>query len=648
VILYFISSSTAFSFAAKPQPPKPQAPKPKPQPPKPQPPKPQPPKPKPSTQKPIKPSTKKPNTKQAPKPNTKKPNTASSIQTPDKKGNCQSGTINISGDACVPGYKPKNGKCNKGDSLYNGNCFKNANDLSQYAKVLHQYIGGMPGDGFPVMVRNPKKHVKAGIKDVANLNGKTVNTVTTGDGNVMFVDGNQLGVGTVSGEQLVPLAGDKRRGIGSVLTNFVKAALVGAAAVGGAVLAPEATAVVGLAAAFKVVRDLVNKDPNIKDPSTVANTIIKTQIGPVVKELTDQGIVTKMPASDLTAFKLKPSQIYYSNQKQYMIDKDGKVQSVACKTKCKDNVNLEQATALQSMAIDAMKPGTVYQSGKNYYQVTQDGKGFQQCTPKSNRSLEYRAGEGSSTFCTSRAQPANSLIQQAINAANQGLNINPPQRTIVPYNNMSPINRDAATASIQNVNTSYTGYLRNVGNNEALSENEFYNRRADYMLANHTRVDNISNVLNSNAISRILEQHGQMGLINLSTNQYEDLTYLSTLYYNNGIQEPFSPAQAQNIVNISRRLNNILSYESHLNMQPNQWFNSVTQQMTSTLQPIPILPTETVLDYNRRIRSQTAHILSIYLSEQPQVSQNLVNYLDSIANEPPPPPAFPPAAGGGA
>lgn len=160
---------------------------------------------------------------------------------------------------------------------------------------------------------------------------------------------------------------------------------------------------------------------------------------------------------------------FFSNQRQYTVDKNGNVQSIACKTKCKDTVNVNQAAALQIVATDAMKPGTVYQSGKNYFQVTKDGKGFQQCIPKSNRSLQYRGLSGSTTICTSRAQPANDLVQQAINAANQGIGTYNQHLIAEAHDYMTTHPYD-----------SYDSYLHSIGaQNNPLSQAEFNQIRHD-------------------------------------------------------------------------------------------------------------------------------------------------------------------------
>jgi len=393
VILYFISSSTAFSFAAKPQAPKPQPPKPQTRPPKP------------STKKPnprdnnivvnLAPGTKCTNKSQCPsgydcvqgictfaaalRPQTKPPTNPPRPTKCKTNSDCPSGKVCMAGtcrygisDIDNPTQKPPGAKCIRDSDCPTGRICKGGQ--CRYG------TNGIPGDA-----------QQAGVKGVANLNGKQTNVVNLGNGNVVYLDKTtgKLTVGSVSGGNLAPLPSKKRFfGLDDVL-------------------------VLGIAGTIGVAMYLASK---LENPSP---GLQKQIINQAVAPFKGAGI---MKPEDIKTLKLQPGKVYYSNQRQYIVDKNGKVQSIACKTKCKDTVNVSQASALQTVSIDAMKPGTVYQSGKNYYQVTQDGKGFEQCVPKSNRSLEteYRGiGSAISRLCSGRPQPANSLVQQAIQNAPQ-------------------------------------------------------------------------------------------------------------------------------------------------------------------------------------------------------------------------------------
>jgi hypothetical protein len=596
IILYYYTSSNSFLLAAKPGKPKPNTPgKPKPNTPgkpkpapggKPKPttgkPKPAPGKPKPAPGGKPKPTTGKPKpTTGKPKPTTGKPKPTTGKPKP------ATGKPNTP----PPFYKPdSSGKCKKGDSLYQGKCFTPTN-LSQYAK--YQLIDIGPDLPMAFIRGRP-----VGSSVPGQVNGKPVKAVSAGSNIVAYLQGGQVAYGTVDANgNIKPVSGKERNPIVAL----------------------------GVAAVAAVAGYLMGQvdDPKQKE-------LINKQIMAPFKG------AGKIPNADVTALGLKPGQTYYSNGQQYNIytGKDGNttVGVMPCKGKCKDNVNVKQATTLKTVANpwasvgnapapgvtkEDMKPGAVYtaKDGKTY-QVTKDGKGFEQCSSRTElRSLEYRSGN----FCSGRPQPANDLVNQAIRNF-QGLTLNAPQHNIVSYNNMSQANQNATMTNVRNYNSSYANYLQSVGNNQALSQDEFYRLRAQSMIDNHTRVNDIANVLDNATISHILQTQGPVGLGNLIINPHDDLTYMSTRYFGNG---PLNSAQAQAVTNIANNLNTILSYDDHLNLPAHQWFTSIMTNLNNDFQQVPSLPNETASDRNVRLRDITANLLLDYLP----VNQNTSPYL---------------------
>jgi hypothetical protein len=230
-----------------------------------------------------------------------------------------------------------------------------------------------------------------------------VKAVSTGSNTVAYLQDGQVAYGTVDASgNIKPIPGKARNPI---------------VALGAAALAAVAGYLMG----------------QVDDPNQKA--LISKQ---VMAPLKGAG---NLPGADVTALGLKPGQTYYSNGQQYNIytGKDGNVTVgvMPCKGKCKDNVNVKQATTLRTVANpwasvgnapapgvtkEDMKPGTVYtaKDGKTY-QVTKDGKGFEQCSSRTElRSLEYRGiGSMISKVCGGRPRPANDLVNQAIQNAPQ-------------------------------------------------------------------------------------------------------------------------------------------------------------------------------------------------------------------------------------
>ena len=315
--------------------------------------------------------------------------------TPGKNGNCSGGKVKI-GDNCITAYKPgTSGNCKGNDLLYQGNCIKPTN-LSEYSR--HQlidlgvdlpmvHIRGRPvPNKRPGGTYAPTSHSagNSGSPVSAKINGKPVKAVSAGTNTVAYLQDGQVTYGTVdSSGNIKPVSSKSRNPIVAL----------------------------GVAAVAAVANYLMGQ---VDDPKQKA--LINKQVMAPFKG------AGKIPIEDVKALGLKPGQTYYSNGQQYSVNAQGEIQSISCKGKCKDNVNAKQASVLQSVATDALKPGTVYQSGNNLYQVTSDGKGVEPCRARTElRSLQYRGiGGAISKLCgLGRPRPANDLVQQAIQNAPQ-------------------------------------------------------------------------------------------------------------------------------------------------------------------------------------------------------------------------------------
>ena len=351
---------------------------------------------------------------------------------------------------------------------------------------------------------------------------------------------------------------------------------------------------------------------------------------------------------------LKPGQTYNYQGKQYTLYQNGDSYTVGvmpCKGKCPNNVYGEQATALGNIATpwatvgnapvpgvttSDMAAGKIYKAPDGKYYKS-NGKTLTQCTTGGGvqkRALEYRGvgGDALSSCGNGRPSPMPALMAGALAA----LTLNPQQqRVTVPYNNMTTIQRDAAMAGIQNYSSSYARYLQNIGNNPALSQEEFYRIRAQTMAINHVRVNDIRDALDNNTIQSILQNQGPNGIRDLITNPTRDLTYLtSAILPHNG---PLNQSQAQTAVNISDRLQSLVAYDDYLNVGPQQWFNSVVTNLNHDLQQVPYLQGETAPQRDERTREMVADILMSYYPQNHQVHR----YLDNLYNPPPPPPPQP-------
>ena len=527
----------------------------------------------------------KPNTPGKPKPggggkNTPKPSGGKNTPTPSNA---------FGGAPCASGYIRISGTCMK----VNGN--GTTSKIQGRRKFYNDTAGGASAG-------SPKPKDDVVVKPVpAKINGKPVKAVNTGTNTVAYLQDGQVAYGTVDASGNIKPVSSKSR-------NPIVA--------------------LGVAAVAAVAGYLMGQVDDPKQKALISKQVMAPFKG-----------AGKLPGADVTALGLKPGQTYYSNGQQYNIytSTDGNVTVgvMPCKGKCKDNVNVKQATTLNTVANpwasvgsapapgvtkEDMKPGIVYtaKDGKTY-QVTKDGKGFEQCSSRTElRSLQYRSGN----FCSGRPQPANDLVNQAIRNF-QGLTLNAPQHNIVSYNNMSQTNQNTTMTNVRNYNSSYANYLQSVGNNQALSQEEFYRLRVQSMINNRTRVNDIANVLDNATISHILQTQGPAGIGNLIINPHDDLTYMSTRYFGNG---PLNSAQAQAVTNISNNLNTILSYDDHLNIPTPQWFTSIMTNLNHDFQQVPSLPNETASDRNVRLRDITAGLLLDYLP----LNQNVSTYLNLL------------------
>ena len=639
IILYYSTSSTVFSFAAKAPPPtqKPRQPQNKPN----------------KTNKPKLPSTRQQTQKPAnnkqtsskiktlppiKNQSTKKPPSTIKLQKPDKNGNCKSGNVNVGGNSCVPGYKPNDkGKCKSGDSLYNGNCFKPA-DISQYSKIqlidmgFDSPMGFIRGKPIRQPQRDPtggKSVSQAGKPVTAKLNGKQLNAVSVGSGSVAYLENGQVKYGTINDRgDVVPISSKARNPI----------------------------IVLGIMGAIAAYSYLARQ---LSDPNEQAQ--IKNQIFAPLKG------AGKMTSTDVTNLKLQTDKTYISGGKQYTIYKNGDQVTVGvmpCKGKCTSNVNANQATVLSTIAkpwatvgnapvpgltSDDMKAGKVYKTkdGK-YYQVTADQKGFQQCSPKSNRSLEaeYRGGIGGflSNLCGGRPTPANNLVEQAIGNFIMG----PLAHEHLTYSAWGHIpqrqQQIANNFMFQNPSTTYGDYTLNVINSvtntsevpTVLSEDEFYSRRAQEYLYGGNR-SNTHVYLPPNIIGNVIRTFGTRSLEriygnNTFTNVVNTLfpvTQTAVIHTTEDLNLPTSSNEhitntVRNLQNLSDALTNG-SYNPGTTRNLPNWFNRVYNDISNNF----LNPTfqNRPSNFDTIYRQRVAQMLLTNTHNSPQVEQ----YLASIA-----------------
>jgi len=290
-----------------------------------------------------------------------------------------------------------------------------------------------------------------------------------------------------------------------------------------------------------------------------------------------------------------------------------------------------------------MKPGTVYQSGKNYYQVTKDGKGFEQCVPKSNRSLEaeYR-GIGSSRLCSGRPQPANNFAEQAI--GNFYMPANLVNDNYVTWGHIPPRLQDIATNFIErNPTSTYGDYVIHVNQATAntqeepvvLNENDFYIRRAQQLIINGNR-QNAQVYLPPSVIGTVLSTFGSRSLErifgnNAFTNVVNTLIPMQQANNVNSGTLQLNTAPNQRIthtVGILQDLANGVSRGS-FNPNPNEnipsWFNRVYNHVNESYlnEIIPNRPA----GFDNIYRQRVAQMMLRSPRLLPQVRQ----YLTSIA-----------------
>lgn len=613
-----------------------------------------------NTKKPPSGTSRRPSTPRKPGGGTKKP--SGTTKKPNSKG-CPSGQVKV-GDTCVKGYQAKDGKCKKGDGLFQGNCFKQAN-VSEYIRRWRWYDGGGGGPASPAMIGNIVTNT---------INEKQVEIMYLGDGNAMYVDpikGPIFGTTDIYGGNF---SASSTQSQGS--RRFVPL-----------LLAAGALGIAGVAAAISYTQ---KKLKEYNQP-----LLSQEQINQAFGASKGSG---KIPKNDVSSLGLKPGQTYNYQGKQYTLYQNGDSYTVGvmpCKGKCPNNVYGEQATALGNIATPwatvgkgnapvpgvtkaFMTPGNVYKTkdGKTYV-VNKDGKGLTQCKVSSVgaagggnilRSLEYRGISGDVSCGGGVPTQVSPLIMGALAAAHALFDMGPldhPDLTYASHGFIPPIQRNILRQYTWNHPTStYDDYTHQViqsardnANNQntdervptVLSEQDFYRERAlDYLIhGNPNRLhvylppDTIANVVRTFGSSSLRRIYGGETTFTQVLNTIMPTPQNAVLHSNEDIFSlPSNPNS--NVTNTITQIEH-LATDVHNNKfkptnlesrYPDRWFNRVFNNIRDTYLTGIMQQNPVQIDNENRFRRRVAQVLlsSNRFNDMPQIS----NYLNRVQGTPQP------------